>query len=71
MQINDYIPLPEYAAKNGLLPNTVRRKCLRGNVPGAVKLGRDWMIPKEAPYPDARVKSGKYINWRGKGSDQK
>ena len=66
MQISDYIPLTEYAAKNNLLPNTVRRKCLRGSVPGAVKVGRDWLIPANAPYTDERVKTGKYKNWRTK-----
>lgn len=64
MDITNMITLAEYAAKNNLLPNTVRRKCIRGNVPGAVKMGRDWLIPEDAPYTDNRVKSGKYVDWR-------
>ena len=64
MNINDYIPLTEYAARNSVTPSAVRRKCLRGNVPGAVKVGRDWLIPADAPYADKRIKSGKYVDWR-------
>ena len=60
MGIDGYITLAEYAVKNNLLPNTVRRKCLRGNVPGAIKVGRDWLIPADAPYPDHRIKSGAF-----------
>lgn len=55
------IPLREYAAARGLADVSVRQKCERGNVPGAVKVGRNWLIPKDAPYPDRRIKSGKYI----------
>lgn len=65
---SDLLPLPEYAARHGLLPNTVRRKCIRGTLPGAVKIGRDWLIPADAPYPDKRVKTGQYVDWRKKGS---
>lgn len=65
MQIDNYITLAEYAAKHNLLPSAVRSKCLRGNVPGAVKVGpRAWLIPADAPYTDHRVKSGKYKDWR-------
>ena len=64
MELNNYVTLAEYAAKNNLLPNTARRKCIRWNVPGAVKMGRDWLIPADAPYTDNRIKSGKYIGFR-------
>ena len=66
MQINDLIPLAEYAARHNLAPISVRRKCLRGTLPGAVKLGRDWFIPADAPYIDAKIKTGKYIGQRKK-----
>ncbi len=62
----DLIPLPEYAARVGRAPISVRRKCLRGNLPGAVKIGRDWLIPADAPYEDGRIKSGRYTDWRKK-----
>ena len=58
------IPIAKYAEARGLAANSVRHKCIRGTLPGAVKLGRDWFIPADAPYPDARVKSGRYKNWR-------
>ena len=60
------IPLTEYAARIGKAPRSVRQKCQAGKVPGAVKIGRDWLIPAGTPYPDARVKSGRYRDWRRK-----
>lgn len=60
------IPLGEYAESIGKAKTTVREKCQRGTLPGAVKIGRDWLIPKDAPYPDKREKSGEYKNWRKK-----
>jgi hypothetical protein len=58
------ISINEYAAKIGKAPTTIRQKCQRGTLPGAVKIGRDWLIPADAPYPDNRVKSGEYRDWR-------
>jgi len=60
------IPINEYAAKIGKAPTTVRQKCQRGTLPGAVKIGRDWLIPENAPYPDERIKTGQYKDWRKK-----
>lgn len=58
------IPITEYAARAGKNPVVVRQKCLRGTLPGATKLGRDWFVPADAPYPDARITFGRYKNWR-------
>ena len=66
MDIKDLIPIAQYAQLIGKNPANVRQKCLRGTLPGAVKVGRDWLIPADAPYPDARVTSGRYTNWRKK-----
>ena len=66
MSIDNLIPIGEYAARIKRDPATVRQKILRGALPGAVKLGRDWLIPADAPYTDSRVKSGNYKNWRKK-----
>lgn len=66
MQINDLIPISDYAAHHGVKANTIRVRCSRGTLPGAVKLGRDWFIPADAPYTDSRVKSGQYKSWRKK-----
>lgn len=62
----DLIPLKLYAERQGVSPATVRQKILRGHLPQAVKLGRDWLIPAGAPYTDARVTSGQYKDWRKK-----
>lgn len=61
---DNLLTLPEYAAKVGRNPANVRQKILRGHLPGAVKMGRDWFIPADAPYDDNRVRSGKYIDAR-------
>lgn len=68
MSKENLIPLEEYAARIGKAGITVRQKCQRGTLPGAVKLGRDWFIPADVPYTDNRVKSGEYKNWRKKSS---
>lgn len=59
--MTNLIPLNEYAAQIGKAPVSVRQKCQRGNVPGAIKVGRDWLIPADAEYPDKRVSSGRYV----------
>ena len=64
MNLEDLIPIAEYARKLGKATITVADKCRRGSLPGAVKLGRDWFVPKDAEYPDYRVKDGKYIGNR-------
>ena len=53
----DMIPLLEYAKKYDKPGVIVRQKCLRGFVLGAVNVGRDWMIPADAPYVDYRQKT--------------
>lgn len=60
------LTIPEYAARVGKSPRSVRQKCLLGHLPGAVKIGRDWMIPEGTPYEDGRVKTGEYKGWRKK-----
>lgn len=71
MEIEDMIPIAEYAKKIGKAVITVADKCRRGNLPGAVKIGRDWFVPKDAKYPDMRLRTGKYIGARkAKGEKQ-
>lgn len=64
MDLSKMIPIAEYAAKIGKATITVADKCRRGNLPGAVKIGRDWFVPEDAEYPDYRVTSGKYAGKR-------
>ena len=66
MNLEDMIPIAEYAARIGKATITVADKCRRGSLPGARKIGRDWFVPKDAKYPDYRVKSGNYIGNRKK-----
>ncbi len=71
MDLKNMIPIAEYAAKIGKATITVADKCRRGNLPGAVKIGRDWFVPADAEYPDYRVKSGAYIDSRRKNEHRK
>lgn len=66
----DFVTAEEYAAAHHVTSVAIRKKCRRGTLPGAMKIGRDWVIPADAPYSDARVTSGKYRNWRRKGHTQ-
>lgn len=61
------ITLKEWAARVGIDPATARQKAARGNLP-AVKMGRDWFIEEDTPNTDARIKSGKYKDWRKKNA---
>lgn len=57
----DYMTIKEAAKKWGLSTRRVQTICNEGMVPGVMKFGREWAIPKEAEKPiDKRVKSGKY-----------
>ena len=58
------ISLPEYAARHGKDPSSARRMALRGSFETARKIGRNWVIEDTEPWPDHRVKTGKYKNWR-------
>lgn len=55
------ISIVEYAQLHGRSPVSVRQMAQRGGFKTACKIGRDWLIDKDEPYPDRRIKSGKYI----------
>ena len=40
------------AALHGVAIVTVRRWCQQGKIRGAIRIGRDWMIPATATLPD-------------------
>lgn len=44
----DYLSVEAYAKSQGIHPRTVQRRCQAGLIPGARKLGNNWLIPKEA-----------------------
>lgn len=60
------ISLKEYAERNGKDPATARQMALRGGFKTAQKIGRDWLIDDQEAYPDSRVKTGKYKDFRKK-----
>lgn len=56
------ISLIEYAAMHNKDSSSVRQMCLRGGFKTARKIGRNWVIDSDEPYPDRRVKSDKSKN---------
>ena len=54
------IPLAEYATQHGKAPANARQMVKRGSFQTVQKIGRDWLIDSEEPWPDRRVISGKY-----------
>ena len=58
------ISLTEYAKANDRNPATARQMALRGSFETARKIGRNWVIEDGEPWPDHRVKTGKYIKSR-------
>lgn len=63
--IEGYLTIKEIAKKWKITPRRVRAMCLNGQIDGAAKLGREWVIPVDVIRPiDGRVTTGKYKNWR-------
>lgn len=60
------IALTEYAARHGKDTSSARRMALRGSFQTARKIGRNWVIDDAEPWPDHRIKSGRYIKSREK-----
>lgn len=52
----NYITTKEIAEKWGISDRRVLQYCNAGRVPGAVKMGNTWIIPKNAEKP----KDGRY-----------
>ena len=57
----ELISLSDYAKLNGIDPATVRQRVLRGSYKTAKKIGRNWVIDKNEPHVDHRIKSGRYV----------
>ena len=59
---NHLLALEEIAEKWGISERRIQTICNEGMVPGVIKFGHAWAIPKDAVKPvDKRIKSGKYI----------
>ena len=46
-----FVTVQQFAARHAVKPVTVRLWCSSGQIPGAQKLGRDWIIPNDAARP--------------------
>ena len=57
------ISLAEYAEKHGKCQESARKMAQRGGFQTARKIGRNWVIDSEEPWPDRRVKTGEYVGW--------
>ena len=66
--MSELISLAEYSKLHGVTQDTIRPKVHRG-VLNAQKIGRNWVIDKDTPDIDNRVKSGEYKDWRKKGME--
>lgn len=51
----DYVTIQEYADEHGRFESRIKTLCQEGRIPGAIKKGNRWFVPRNAPYPkDAR-----------------
>lgn len=60
------IALAEYADRHSKSHIAARKMAARGGFQTAVKIARNWIIDENEPYPDARLKTGRYVDWRKK-----
>lgn len=59
--IESVLTASEFAEKHNKSVEQIKVFCRNGRIWGAKKIGRDWVIPKDAPYPtDNRMSIGKY-----------
>ena len=59
-QLKNYIKIDEVAKKWDVSVRRVQAMCASGKIEGAVRLGRDWLIPQNAQRPvDGRTKEGR------------
>ena len=59
MDLTDMITITEYARLVNRDPANIRQKCLRGTIPEAVKIGREWFVPRNTKLCDYRMKSNR------------
>lgn len=56
----DWITAQEAAEKWGITDRRVQALCANGQIEGALRLKRGWLIPKDTSKPlDGRVKNGR------------
>ena len=65
--MDGYASAQDISESWGVTKRRVQYLCEHNRIPGAVRIGNMWVIPKDAERPkDARIKSGKYIKEKGK-----
>jgi excisionase family DNA binding protein len=58
----DWITPQQAAELWSITDRRIQALCADGRIPGAVRLGRGWLIPKDAPKPaDGRTKAAKQL----------
>ncbi len=63
----DILTIKEASLMWGISVRRITALCNEGRINGAKKIAGAWLLPKGAEKPnDARIKSGKYTNWRNK-----
>jgi len=76
MKMQDYISVPEAAAKWDVTERQVQKMCSEGKIPDAIRFGRSWAIPCETekptitrrtkPGPKKKTDNGEEANRNGK-----
>ena len=63
----DILTIKEASLIWGISVRRITVLCNEGRIVGAKKIAGAWLLPKDAEKPaDARIKSGKYTDWRNK-----
>ena len=63
----EYMTVQEAASQWNISARRVQVLCRNGQLSGAIKAGKSWLIPKSCTKPeDQRIRSGDYIGWRKK-----
>ena len=63
MNMQDLIPLKEYAEMHGITTATLRQRISRGAMPEAVKMAGAWFVPRDLPHLDNRAE-GRSKRWK-------
>ena len=64
--IDNYVSVAEYASIHNLDKEAVKKRCQRGSLKSARKIGRNWVIDKTEQPVDKRITTGQYKDWRKK-----